>query len=72
MLVFVDESGDAGFKLQKGSSNFNKTNRKIRKDFLNTVRSFKFRVRAIMVKKELIRSQRLRSNKEAFYNYIEI
>jgi len=108
MLVFIDESGDPGFKLQKGSSNifvlalvifnddleaektsvtikelrrklkfqdkyefkFNKTNRKIRKAFLNTVKSFKFRVRAIVVKKELIRSQRLRSNKEDFYNYI--
>ena len=108
MLVFIDESGDAGFKLQTGSSDsfvmalvifdddldaektslaikelrrklklrdkfefkFNKTNRKFRHAFFNAVRSFKFRVRAIIVKKELIHSQRLRSNREDFYNYV--
>ncbi|MCX6816732.1 MAG: DUF3800 domain-containing protein [Candidatus Beckwithbacteria bacterium] len=108
MIVFIDESGDPGFKLQKGSSDifvlalvifndnleaektsvaikelrrklklqdkyefkFNKTNRKFRKAFFNAIRSFKFRVRAIMVNKALIRSQRLRSNKEDFYNYV--
>jgi len=110
MLVFVDESGDAGFKLQTGSSDFfvmalvifddnleaektslaikelrrklklkdkfefkfNKTNKKFRKTFFNGVKSFKFKVRAIVVKKELIHSQGLRNNKEKFYNYVSM
>ncbi|MBU1085210.1 MAG: DUF3800 domain-containing protein [Candidatus Beckwithbacteria bacterium] len=108
MLVFIDDSGDPGFKINKGSSRlfvislaifddnleaektsvaikelkrklkvsdqyefkFNKTNQKFRKAFFNTVRYFKFRVRAIVVEKELIHSQRLRNYKEDFYNYI--
>lgn len=108
MIVFIDESGDPGFKLGKGSSNifimalvvfddyleaektsvaikelrrklklndryefkFNKTTRKFRQVFFIILRPFKFRIRAIMVDKTLIRSQRLRSNKENFYNYV--
>ena len=108
MLVFIDDSGDPGFKLQKGSSlcfvialvifddpleaeraslsikelrrklkvsdlyefKFNKMNKKFREKFIENVRNFKFRVRAIVVKKEVIYSQSLRNHKENFYNYI--
>lgn len=108
MLVFIDDSGDAGFKLDKGSSNhfviacvifddnldaeetalkikrlrrslnwrddhefkFNKTNKQIRLAFLNEVNACKFRVRAIVADKSLIRSPELRRNKTKFYNYM--
>lgn len=108
MLVFIDDSGDPGFKLQKGSSlcfvialvifddpldaekaslsikelrrklkvsdlyefKFNKMDKRFKTKFIENVRNFKFRVRAIVVRKEIIHSQRLRSYKENFYNYI--
>lgn len=108
MIVFIDDSGDPGFKLSKGSSKyfiiccviftdnleaektslsikelrrklkisdfyefkFNKTNNKFRKAFFETVKSFKFKVRAIAVDKKKIYSQRLKNHKEEFYNYI--
>ena len=108
MLVFIDDSGDPGFRLEKGSSphfviamvifddpleaektsvtikdlrrklkvsdlfefKFNKTNRKFRNSFIDTIKGFKFKIRAIVVNKELIHSKRLRSYKEDFYNYI--
>lgn len=108
MLVFIDDSGDPGFKLDKGSSpvfvialvvfdddleaektslaikearrklkvsdfyefKFNKTNALFRNTFLKAVLIGKFRVRAIVVKKEVIFSARLRGYKEDFYNYI--
>lgn len=108
MVVFIDDSGDPGFKVEKGSSKifvitlvifddeleaektsvaikelrrklkvsdyyefkFNKTNRKFRNAFIDVVRKFNFSIRAIVVKKELIQSPRLRSYKEDFYNYI--
>lgn len=107
-LVFIDDSGDPGFKVDKGSSKyfviccviftdnleaektslaikelrrklkksdfyefkFNKTNRKFRNAFFNTVKKYKFKVRAISVNKKVIYSQRLQTNKEDFYNYI--
>jgi hypothetical protein len=105
MLVFIDESGDPGFKLTKGSTavfvaalvafrdseqaratqaaidaaatrlrirpefKFNKCRDEIRDAFFETVQPFDFRVRAIAVKKELIYSSRLRSEKEAFYSF---
>lgn len=107
MIVFIDEAGDPGFKLQQGSSEyfvialiifddfleaekcsvaikelrrklklddrfefkFNKTNKKFRLKFFQTVRSYKFRVRTIVIDKNLIRSEKLRTNKESFYNY---
>ena len=91
MIVFIDDSGDPGFKTKKGSSpifvialvifddnleaektslaikelrrklkvsdryefKFNKTNRKFRKEFFEAVRSFSFRVRAIVVMKDV-------------------
>lgn len=108
MLIFIDDSGDPGFKIQKGSSpifvialvifgdyleaektslaikelrrklkvsdkyefKFNKTNRNFRNKFFYTVKNFRFKVRAIVAKKEVIHSPRLRSEKEDFYNYI--
>jgi len=108
MIVFIDDSGDPGFKLNKGSSKyfviccviftdnleaektslsikelrrklkisdfyefkFNKTNKKFRKAFFNVVKPFRFKIRAIVVDKEKIYSQRLKTHKEEFYNYI--
>jgi hypothetical protein len=105
MLVFIDESGDPGFKLERGASpvfvaamviferggdaaatqaaieqsearrahkgefKFNKCSRQVRDMFFEQVRSCDFKVRAIVVRKELIRSARLRSDKEKFYEY---
>ena len=105
MLVFIDESGDAGFKVSKGSSpvftavlvafrdraqaaptvsaisslatrlrirpefKFNKCRPEVRDAFFNAVAPFGFCVRAIVVRKEIIYSSHLRTNKEAFYNF---
>lgn len=108
MLIFIDDSGDPGFRIEKGSSvyfvialvifddeleaektsvaikelrrklklsdlfefKFNKTNKKFRNTFIYTIRPFKFRIRAIVAKKDIIQSPRLRGSKENFYNYI--
>ena len=108
MLVFIDDSGDPGFKLDKGSSavfvialiifadeleaektaveikqlkrdlkfpddvefKFHKSRLPIKRKFLERVAKFKFEVKAIVVKKEVIRSPFLISNKESFFNYI--
>lgn len=108
MLVFIDDSGDAGFKTEHGSSpifvialvifddnleaektsltikelrrklkfsdlfefKFNKSNRNIKKNFLESVSKYKFRTRAIVVQKKSIYSQRLKNYKENFYNFI--
>lgn len=108
MLVFIDDSGDPGFKLDKGSSahfviscvifddnldaeetalkikrlrrslnwrddhefKFNKTNREIRLSFLNETMNCKFRIRAIVADKSIIRSPELRASKHKFYNYM--
>jgi len=107
MLIFIDDSGDPGFKVDKGSSKtfviccvifddeleaektavkikelrrrlkfsdfyefkFNKSNRKIRKLFLRVVVNFKFRIRAIVMPKDIIVSEELKKSKESFYNY---
>lgn len=107
MLVFIDESGDAGFKMSKGSSStfvvalvifddeleaeetalrikklrrelkksekfefkFNKCSRELRINFLKTVCTAKFRIRAIVFKKESIYSGHLRSKKDSFYYF---
>jgi len=47
---------------------FNKANKTFRNSFLNTVKNFKFKIRAIVVKKEIISSRYLRTAKENFYN----
>jgi hypothetical protein len=48
---------------------FNKCRDETRYAFFETVRPFEFRVRAIVVKKELIYSPLLRSKTEAFYSF---
>lgn len=108
MLIFIDDSGDPGFRVEKGSSQvfiiamviftdpleaektslsikelrrklkvsdlyefkFNKTNKQFRTTFVDTVKRFDFKIRAIVVDKKVIYSPRLRSYKENFYNYI--
>jgi hypothetical protein len=108
MLVFIDDSGDAGFKLEKGSSRFFiialvifddeleaektavavkelrrelgfpedvefkffKSKHSVREKFLQTISSFQFRVRSLVVDKKLIKSDELRNNKNSFYSYI--
>lgn len=107
MLVFIDDSGDPGFKTERGSSRtfviccvifddeleaektaikikelrrelkksdkfefkFNKCSKKYREKFLKTVAGSKFRVRAIVMRKEVIKSDELKNKKESFYNY---
>lgn len=107
MLVFIDDSGDPGFKIGKGSSlvfviaciifddeleaektalaikefrrelkfpdsvefKFSKSSKEIRVKFLHAVNGYKFKIRCLVIKKELIRSQELRSNKNSFYSY---
>lgn len=107
MLVFIDDSGDPGFKLEKGSSaifviscvifddeleaektavaikelrrdlkfpdevefKFSKSRRKIREKFLKKINSFQFKIRSLVIKKSLIRSEELKNNKNSFYSY---
>ncbi len=107
MLVFIDDSGDPGFKVEKGSSpvfviacvifndeleaektavaikelkralkfpdevefKFSKSSRRVRERFLLAVNGFKFKVRCLVVKKDLVYSRELRGNKNSFYSY---
>lgn len=107
MLVFIDDSGDPGFKTRTGSSpafviscvifddeleaekcaiaikelrrelkktdnfefKFNKCSKAYRIRFLETIKNFKFRIRAIVMRKELIHSEELQNSKTSFYNY---
>ena len=107
MLIFIDDSGDPGFKIDRGSSTtfvicciifddeleaertavrikelrrelkksdrfefkFNKSSKGYRIKFLETIKSFKFRVRAIVMPKRVIHSDELRNSKTSFYNY---
>jgi hypothetical protein len=108
LLVFIDDSGDPGFKkIGRGSSHtfvialvifddqlaaeetalrikklrrelklsdsfefrFNKCSPEIRRRFLREVCEQEFRIRAIVVQKELITSPTLRTSHEKFYNY---
>lgn len=48
---------------------FSKCRPEVRDAFFNAVAPFEFCVRAIVVKKELIYSQNLRTNKDKFYNF---
>jgi len=108
MLVFIDDSGDPGFKLQKGSSSvfvivlvifddtliveetalalkklrrelkfpdamefkFHKSRKEIKRKFLQVCAKYSFKVRAIVVKKENIYSNFLRSSTDSFFNYV--
>lgn len=107
MLVFIDDSGDAGFNIEKGVSKvfviaciifeddleaeksavaikelkrklgfpdkvefkFNKSSRKTRMEFLECVTKFKFKIRCLTVKKEAIRSEELKKDRNSFYGY---
>ncbi|KKS32054.1 MAG: hypothetical protein UU93_C0011G0015 [Candidatus Amesbacteria bacterium GW2011_GWA2_42_12] len=107
MLVFVDDSGDPGFKIDKGSSlvfviacvvfddeleaektavvikelrrklkfpdsvefKFNNSRKEVKELFLNTVNTYKFKIRCLVVKKNLIHSKKLQSSKNSFYSY---
>ena len=106
MLVFIDESGDPGFKLARVSTEvfvavlvafqnsddcnaavqaierlasrlcisdefkFNKSRHEVGTLFFWAVAKCVFRIRAIVVKKALIYSPHLRSDKEAFYLFL--
>jgi hypothetical protein len=107
MLVFIDNSGDPGFKIAKGSSEifvislvifdddleaektalaikeirrklqfpddmefkFFKSQRRVRAAFLNAVVKNNFRIRSLIIRKSLIYSPELRTNKKSFYAY---
>lgn len=108
MIIFIDESGDAGFKTSRGSTEyfvialvifddeleaertalkikdyrrqsglsdssefkFSKTRETHRIGFFETVKSCKFRVRAIIVEKGIVYSSLLRKDTVSFYNFI--
>lgn len=107
MLVFIDESGDPGFKVSEGSGStpvfaavmvifakldeaertqaiiktglrtyhkrpefkFNKTSTEVKDKFFASISGCDFTIRAIVVRKEFIWSQALRSDDEAFYRF---
>jgi len=107
MIVFIDDSGDAGFKLSQGSTEFfviamvifddeleaektavsikefrrslgwpdyrefrfYKLSKDLRLKFLNCVNPFRFRIRALVVDKKIVRSPELKSKKDKFYAY---
>jgi hypothetical protein len=107
MIVFIDDSGDPGFKIDKGSSRtfvfccvifddeldaektavtikefrrkinksdkfefkFNKSSKVIREKFLQEISNCNFKFRAIVMQKEKIKSEELRSSKESFYKF---
>ena len=107
MLIFLDESGDPGFKFDKGSSShfvialvifdnpldaeetalkikrlrerlkvshhyefkFSKSNDYFRYQFFEAVRESKYRVRAMVVDKRILHSEKLTTEKESFYSY---
>lgn len=106
-LVFIDESGDSGFSLDKGSSSvfvivcvifddeleaekaavaikelrrrlnfsddtefkFSGSSKKVRIEFLRTIKLFDFSIRTLVVRKSLIRSPLLKRDKNSFYSY---
>ncbi len=105
MLVFMDESGDPGFKLGKGSSDvfvlamvvfreptdaqaassmvvaaqsrnkikpewkFSKSSNDARDDFFGSISGARFDCRAIVIRKDAIRSENLRTRPRRFYNF---
>ena len=107
MQVFIDDSGDAGFKLNRGSSKifvisavifddeleaektalaikelkrelkfpdgvefkFNKSSKRTRMRFLETINIYNFKVRSIVIDKKIIYSEELKNNKNSFYGY---
>ena len=105
MLVFIDESGDPGFKVEKGASlvfvaamvifntaddaqatssaithgkarkthkgefKFSKCSDEVRDAFFGDVANSPFRVRAIVARKNVIYSPRLKTDKGRFYEF---
>jgi len=107
MLVFLDDSGDPGFKLANGSSQhfvisavifndeleaqqtavaiqilrrnlgfpddvefrFFKSSRDTRLNFLRAVMPFDFLIRSIVIDKNVIRSEKLKTDRPSFYSY---
>jgi hypothetical protein len=105
MLVFIDESGDPGFKLGQGSSEvfvlamvifhdtaeaerttslivdaqrrnrikpewkFAKSSNLARDDFFTTLAPARFACRCLVIRKELIRSENLKTNPRRFYSF---
>lgn len=107
MIIFIDESGDSGFKISKGSSSvfvivlvifddeleaeetalkikklkrdlkkserfefkFNGCNKELRIKFLEQIKNCKFRIRSIILSKNVVYSKFLRNSKESFYNF---
>ena len=105
MLVFIDESGDPGFKLAKGSSptfvtsmvifddydqaracgarisqlmgqlrvkpefKFSKLYSPYRDTFFDTMSDYRFRTRSVVVQKDIIYSDNLRTVKDSFYKF---
>lgn len=105
MLIFIDESGDPGFRIDQGASpifvaamvmfataadaamteaainasearrlhkpefKFSKCSNEIRDKFFEAVCDCPFRVRAVVVRKAAIRSPRLMTDKESFYEF---
>lgn len=107
-LVFIDDSGDPGFRVDKGSSpvfvialiifddylvaeevslavkklrrelrfpddtefKFNGSRLEVKEKFLNAIAPYNFRIRAIVVRKDRIHSNYLRTSTESFFNYI--
>ena len=106
-LVFIDESGDPGFKVKKGSSpvfvialvifddylvaeevalavkklrrelgfpddmefHYHRSRLEVKRKFLKAVAPHNFRIRAIVVKKNVVYSNFLRTSTESFFNY---
>jgi hypothetical protein len=107
MLVFIDDSGDPGFKFESGSTaffviaciifsddfeaekvgvsikelkralkfpdevefKFNKSSRKTRERFLKSINGFDFKIRCLVIDKRIVKSDKLRNDKNSFYSY---
>lgn len=107
MIIFIDESGDAGFKIPKGSSKsfvitlvifddeleaekaagkikefkgkigkgsnyefkFNNLKKSYKLGFLEAIKNCRFRVRAIVVKKDKIYLTDIRTDTKTYYNF---
>ncbi|MCL5435191.1 MAG: DUF3800 domain-containing protein [Patescibacteria group bacterium] len=48
---------------------FNKSSRKTREAFLNSINKFDFKIRSLVINKKLIKSDKLKNDKNSFYSY---
>lgn len=48
---------------------FNKSSRKVREAFLNSIKNFDFKIRSIVINKRLIKSDKLKNDRNSFYSY---